>query len=93
MNFSISVTIGLDEYDTKVQEYCQDNQYDAPDYTTLIDRIQEELEQIDGVEQVMFNHSSWMVVDLGTDDFDAAKTDVQALKSEISAIFKKHGVE
>ena len=93
MNFSISVTIGLDEYDEKVRKYCDGNQYDVPDYTTLIDRIQEELEQIDGVEQVMFNHSSWMVVDLGTDDFDAAKIDVQALKSEICAVFKKHGVE
>jgi hypothetical protein len=93
MNFSISVTIGLDEYDEKVRKYCDENQYEAPDYTTLIDRIQEELEQIDGVEQVMFNHSSWMVVDLGTDDFDEAKTEIEVVKEEIRQVFAKHGVE
>lgn len=93
MNFSISVTIGLDEYDTKVREYCDENQYDAPDYTTLIDRIQEDLEQIDGVEQVMFNHSSWMTVDFGTDDFDEVKTEIEVVKEEIRQVFAHYGVE
>jgi hypothetical protein len=93
MNFSISVTIGLDEYDAKVDEYCKDNQYDAPDYTTLIDRIQEDLEQIDGVDQVMFNHSSWMTVGFGTDDFDEVKTEIEVVKEEIRQVFAKYGVE
>jgi len=92
MNFSISVTIDLDEYDTKVQEYCKDVQNDT-DYTTLIDCIQEDLKQIDGVDQVMFNHSSWMVVSLGTDDFEEAKTDAEIVKEEIRQVFAKYGVE
>jgi len=88
MNFSISVTIGLDEYDTKARKYADENQY-----SDLIDTIQEELEQIDGVDQVIFNHSSWMTVDFGTDDFDEVKTEIEVVKEEIRQVFAKYGVE
>jgi hypothetical protein len=93
MNFSISVTIGLDEYDAKTQKYCDENQYDAPDYTTLIGCIQEDLEKLDGVDQVMFNHMSWMTVNFTTNDFDEAKNEIEVVKEEIRQVFAKHGVE
>ena len=92
MNFGISVTIDLTDYDSKVHEYCQNNQYDVPDYTTLIDRIQNDVEQLDGVDQVMFNHMSWVEVDLGTDDFEDAKAEVEVVTNEIRQVFAKYGV-
>jgi hypothetical protein len=92
MNFSISVTIGLNEYDAKVDEYCKDARNDT-DYTTLIDAIQEELEQIDGVARVMFNHSSWMTVDFGTDSFNKVEREIEVVKEEIRRVFAKYGVE
>jgi len=88
MNFSISVTIGLDDYEAKARKYADENQCDD-----LIDMIQEELEQLDGVEQVMFNHSSWMTIDLGVDNFDVAKREVEVVKEEIRQVFAKYGVE
>jgi translation elongation factor EF-1beta len=93
MKFSISITVDLDEYEVAVQKYCEEHQYDVPDYTTLIDRIQDDLEQLDGVEQVMFNHSSWIIFDLGTDNFDRAEVEVETVKQEIRQIFAKHGVK
>ena len=93
MNFSISITIDLDYYDEKVRIYCDDNQYDVPDYTTLIDRIQDDLEQLDGVDEVMFNHMSWIKISLGTDDFEEAKAETEVVKEEIRQVFAKHGVE
>lgn len=93
MNFSISITISLDSYDEKVQAYCDDNQYDVPDYTTLIDRIEDDLERLDGVEVVMFNHSSWIKFDLGIDDFEKAKVETEVVKEEIRQVFAKHGVK
>jgi hypothetical protein len=93
MKHSISITIGLDEYDTKVRTYCEENQYDDPDYTTLIDRIQSDLELLHGVEQVVFNHSSWMVFDLGIDSFEKAKEETEIIKQEVLSVFEKHGVK
>jgi hypothetical protein len=93
MNFSIHITIVLDEYDTKVQEYCDENPYDVPDYNTLIDRIQEDLEKLAGVQRVMFNHTSWMTVYLTSDDFDEARDEAEVVKEEIRQVFAKHGVK
>lgn len=92
MNLSISVTFDLGEYDQKTYKYCLDNQHDVPDYTTLIDRIQNDIEQIDGVDEVMFNHMSWVKVGLGTDDFEAAKSEAVIVKNEIRQVFVKYGV-
>jgi hypothetical protein len=93
VNFSISITVDLNEYDAAVQKYCQNRSLDELDYIMLIDHIQDDLERLDGVEQVMFNHSSWMIVDLGTDNFDRAKAEVEVVKEEIRQIFVKHGVK
>jgi hypothetical protein len=93
MNFSIHITIVLDEYDAKVQEYCDENPYDVPDYNTLIDRIQEDLEKLAGVQRVMFNHTSWMTVYLTSDDFDEARDEAEVVKEEIRQVFAKHGVK
>lgn len=93
MNLSISVTFDLGECDQKTYKYCLDNQYDAPDYTTLIDRIQNDIEQLDGVDEVVFNHMSWVRVGLGTDDFEAAKSEAAIVKNEIRQVFAKYGVK
>lgn len=77
----------------KTYKYCLDNQCDAPDYTTLIDRIQNDIEQLDGVDEVMFNHMSWVKVGLGTDDFEAAKSEAAIVKNEIRQVFAKYGVK
>lgn len=93
MDLSISITISLDSYDEKVQAYCDDNQYDVPDYTTLIDHIEDDLEQLEGVEEVIFNHSSWIKFDLGIDDFEKAKAETEIVKEEIRQVFANHGVK
>ena len=93
MNFSISISINLDSYDEKVQKYCDDNQYDVPDYTTLIEHIEDDLEQLDGVDEVIFNHSSWIRFDLGIDNFEKAKAETEVVKEEIRQVFAKHGVK
>lgn len=95
MNFSISITISLKSYDKKVQAYCDDNQYDydVPDYTRLIELIEDDLEQLDGVEEVIFNHSSWIKFDLGIDDFEKAKAETEIVKEEIRQVFANHGVK
>ena len=93
MDFSISITIALDSYDEKVRVYCDNNQYDVPDYTTLIDRIKDDLERLNGVESVMFNHASWIEVNLETDDFEKAKAETEIVKEEIRQVFAKHGVK
>lgn len=93
MNFSIYITIFLNEYDTKVQEYCDENPYDVPDYNTLIDRIQDDLEKLGGVQKVVFSNMSCMSVYLTCDDFDEAKDEAEVVKEEIRQVFAKHGIE
>ena len=92
MSYSISVTFDLDDYDQKTYKYCQDNQYDVPDYTTLLDRIQGDIEQLDGVDMVIFDHSSWVRVDLGISCFDTAREETEVIMNEIRQVFVKHGV-
>lgn len=92
MNYGITLTFDLDDADEAVRKYCEENQCDVPDYSTLIDRIQEDLEKLDGVEEVMFKHMSWMKVNFGDLDFDEVKTDAEIVKEEIKTVFAKHGV-
>jgi hypothetical protein len=93
MNLSISVTFDLGDYDQKIYKYCLDNQHDAPDYTTLVDRIQIDIEQLDGLDEVVFNHMSWVKVGLGTDDFEAAAKEAAIVKNEIRQVYAKYGVK
>jgi hypothetical protein len=86
MNFSLSVTFDLTDYDLAVQTYAIQNQYDVPDYTQLIDRTKTELEQLDGCTEVMFGRTSLIQFSLETDDFSVASTDIQASQPTVHAL-------
>lgn len=92
MNYSISVTVDLCDYEQKTYDYCQENQYDVPDYGILMDRIEKEIWQFDGVEEVVFSHSSWVRVGLGACCFDSAREETEILMNEIRQVFAKNGV-
>lgn len=92
MNFEISITIDLTEYDDALSKYCADNQYDVPDYTTMQERIEGDLCRIAGADKVIFNHMCWIKVDLGTDNFIEASVETQKVMREIEQVFQKHGI-
>ena len=93
MDFSLSVTFFLNDADAAVQKYCEDNQYNVPDYSELIERIENDLYKLDGVDHVVFNHSNWIDFFLGTDNFEEARSDIEVIKEEIKNVFLKHGVK
>lgn len=92
MKFSFLISVNLDDFDDAVRKYCRDNQYDVPDYTTLIDRIQNDLEQLDGCENVMFDHTSWIQFDFGSDSSRVEK-ELITIRDEIRQVFANYGVK
>lgn len=93
MDFSLSVTFSLDDADQAVWKYCKDNQYDVPDYSTLIDRIKNDLYKLEGANDVVFDHSNWITFYLNTDNFEDARSDIEIIKEEIKNVFLEHGVK
>lgn len=89
MDFIISVLIDFDNYDRAVTDFCVNEDVE---YIDLIELIEDDLLDLPGVSEVMFNHSSWMVVELGTADFDEAKEEFIQVQKEIQAVFAKHGI-
>ena len=89
---NITITVNLDGYDEKLREYCEKNQYDVPDYNTMMGRIEDDLLRLDGLNNIMFGHSSWVEFDLGTDDFEEAKYESEVVLNEIREVFAKHGI-
>ena len=87
MNYGISVTVDLTDLDKKTIDLFDEG------YHEKIIAIEEDLLNISGVEQVMFNHMSWIKVEMGTDDFFEAAEDMEILTKEIAAVFEKHGVK
>lgn len=89
MNCEISITLQLDDLDTATYEYCKEN---SLDYSDLIDDIADELRMLDGVDRVSFNHSSWIKIDLGTDNFSTAEKETDKCISEVTNVFASHGI-
>lgn len=95
MNYSISITVDLDEYDAAVYNYCHDSserRAHTYSYTDIIDSITNDLHMLDGVGSVVFDHSAWMTVHLGVSCFDVARGETEVVMSEIRQVFVKHGV-
>lgn len=64
---------------------------------TLLDILEERLEQIEYVDTVCFDHMSWVECELDTDDSDVAKERLvkvnQEIESTISKWVKEYGEE
>jgi hypothetical protein len=56
---------------------------------TLLDILEERLEQIDYVDAVCFDHMSWVECELDTDDSDVAKERLLKVEQEIEDIINE----
>lgn len=91
MDFGVTLTFDLNDADEAVRSYCSDVEKEV-NYTDLIEQIESDLYLIDGVEQVMFNHISWIKVNFGDLELHEVDKEAWVVEKEIKAVFEKNGV-
>ena len=86
MHYGVTLTFDLNELDDKTFDLYDEGYHDK------IAAIENDLYKLDGVEQVMFNHMSWIKVNFGDFGLYEVQKQVEVLEKEIKDIFAKHGV-
>ena len=86
MHYGITLTFDLNELDAKTFDLYDEGYHDK------IAAIENDLYKLDGVEQVMFNHMSWIKVNFGDLGLSEVQKEVEVVEKEIKEVFATHGV-
>lgn len=87
MYYEVTLTFNLDQLDAETF-----NLYDEG-YHEKITAIENYLYKIDGVEKVMFNHTSWIKVNFGNLELHEIQKEAEVVEKEIKEIFAEYGVK
>ena len=86
MHYGVTLTFDLSELDAKTFDLYDEGYHDK------ITSIENDLYELDGVEQVMFNHMSWIKVNFGDLGLYEVQKEAEVVEKEIKAVFEKNGV-
>lgn len=86
MHYGVTLTFDLNELDDKTFDLYDEGYHDK------IAAIENDLYKLDGVEQVMFGHMSWIKVDFGDLELHEVDEEAWVVEKEIKEVFAKHGV-
>lgn len=86
MYYGVTLTFDLNGLDDKTFDLYDEGYHDK------IAAIENDLYKLDGVEQVMFNHMSWIKVNFGDLGLYEVQKEAEVVEKEIKDIFAKHGV-